>query len=158
MVIEMKADDKVLEIGCGLHKIMGENSIAIDKSTHSKADIIRDVAKRGIPFADNTFDLVISLEIIEHIEQYEDLIFFINEIHRVLKPEGVWKFTTPNGIESLNHITHHRIFTIGSFRYFEESDEDTEHMRIADGITARFKPTWGDTTPINLEGIFYAIK
>ena len=41
----------------------------------------------------NSTDLVIALEIIEHLF---DTDFFLNEIHRILKPEGLLILSTPN--------------------------------------------------------------
>jgi 2-polyprenyl-6-hydroxyphenyl methylase/3-demethylubiquinone-9 3-methyltransferase len=46
-----------------------------------------------IPFPDNTFDYVISSEVIEHVpEPYKA----IHEIYRVLKPGGIMVISTPN--------------------------------------------------------------
>lgn len=47
----------------------------------------------GIDFPDNMFDLVFAGEIIEHIY---DTDFLVDEIRRILKPEGVLVITTPN--------------------------------------------------------------
>jgi SAM-dependent methyltransferase len=44
------------------------------------------------PFANNAFDLVISIEVMEHAEK---LAPFISEIFRVLKPGGSFVWTTP---------------------------------------------------------------
>ncbi len=47
---------------------------------------IKELDKRGkIPFQDNFFDLVVSNQVFEHVK---DLDFVINEITRVLKPNG----------------------------------------------------------------------
>lgn len=130
----------ILEIGSGIHH-RPEADITIDKSPHGKPNIVRDVARRGIPFTDETFDEVYSMDIIEHIEHYEDLIFFFNEVYRVLKPGGLWKFTTPLGLAGLaDHLTHHRAFTKESFSYLlPEFESNVEYMRLADGIIARFE-------------------
>lgn len=46
-----------------------------------------------LPFTDNSFDALISFQVIEHIE---DDGFFLRELHRVLRPGGVALVTTPN--------------------------------------------------------------
>ena len=53
---------------------------------------------------DNTFDSVVSFQVIEHIK--EDLAF-LKEIHRVLKPGGVVLITTPNRKMSLSRNPWH---------------------------------------------------
>lgn len=156
MILTKEPNQKSLEIGCGSHKIF-HDSIGLDKSPHSKADIIRDIT-RGLPFSDNTFDLVIAIEVIEHIEPYVDLIFLFNEVYRVLVNTGKFIFTTPNGLHSFEHITHHRMFTPNSFHYFKKQEGDFEDMRLSDGIITDFRIDWGNNTEQQLEGIFTAIK
>ncbi len=148
----------ILEIGCGTRR-QADTDVCIDKSYFVKPDIVRDVAKRGIPFADNTFEKVYSYEVIEHIDDYEDLIFFLNEIWRVLIPNGIWQFSTPNGItNSFNHLTHSRAFTKASFEILSEPlEEDWEAMRKSDGIEARYKLDWIDNASAII-GKFIAIK
>ena len=46
-----------------------------------------------LPFADGSFDLVTSFETLEHI--YERQVF-LEELHRVLKPDGMLILSTPN--------------------------------------------------------------
>lgn len=46
-----------------------------------------------IPYQDNTFDAVVSLQVIEHIQDDSN---YISEIHRVLKNNGIFILTTPN--------------------------------------------------------------
>ena len=148
---------KVLEIGSGVMK-RPERTVCIDKSPHGNPDIVRDVAKRGIPFKDNTFDKVYCMDMLEHIEMYDDLIFFINEVWRVLISNGEFNFTTPMGLAGLgDHMTHHRCFSEESFSYLGENlDPPFEHMRISDGLVARFKMKFNKES--SLHGIFTAIK
>jgi len=46
-----------------------------------------------MPFEDNTFDIVVSSEVIEHVTEPATAIY---EMHRVLKPGGALVLTTPN--------------------------------------------------------------
>jgi SAM-dependent methyltransferase len=46
-----------------------------------------------LPFGDASFDVVLSIEGIEHLE---DRFAYLRELHRVLKPEGTLILTTPN--------------------------------------------------------------
>jgi ubiquinone/menaquinone biosynthesis C-methylase UbiE len=54
------------------------------------------------PFEDNTFDLVISIEVMEHVEK---LSLYLTEIFRILKPKGAFVWTTPcSNSFSIEHI------------------------------------------------------
>ncbi|MEJ0034445.1 MAG: class I SAM-dependent methyltransferase [Bacteroidota bacterium] len=56
------------------------------------------------PFGDNSFDVVITFQVIEHIQ---DDFNFLKEIHRVLKPGGLAIITTPNRPMSLSRNPWH---------------------------------------------------
>ena len=53
----------------------------------------KKVNDEHLPFADNSFDVVISNHVIEHIPNQK---VHISEIHRVLKKEGILYLATPN--------------------------------------------------------------
>ena len=53
---------------------------------------------------DNSYDSIVSFQVIEHIRQDD---FFLREIHRVLKPGGVALITTPNRKLSLSRNPWH---------------------------------------------------
>jgi len=53
-----------------------------------------------LPFNNNSFDVIISFETIEHIKEYEN---FIQEVSRVLKNEGIFICSTPNKRVSSPH-------------------------------------------------------
>lgn len=55
-----------------------------------KADIDHDI----LSFKNNSFDSVVINEIFEHLKG--NLIFSFQEIHRILKPEGILILSTPN--------------------------------------------------------------
>lgn len=52
-----------------------------------------DLEEEKLPFPDNSFDLVVSLEVIEHLWNTDH---YLSELKRVVKPEGYVLITTPN--------------------------------------------------------------
>lgn len=112
----------VLEVGSGMgygvkHLAPKVNSyLAIDKYTTDIDSDLDNVVFRQMnvpPFegiADDTFDFVVSFQVIEHIE---DDLAFTKEIHRVLKPGGKFIVTTPNIEMSITRNPWHvREYTI----------------------------------------------
>ena len=64
-----------------------------------------------IPYRDETFDVVISANVLEHVDD-PDLVFA--EIHRVLRPGGRFLFKTPNKhhyVPTIARLTPHRFHT-----------------------------------------------
>lgn len=57
-----------------------------------------------VPFPDASFDIVISVEVMEHVANLDA---YLNEIHRLLKPEGNFIWTTPCANRfSIEHIVN----------------------------------------------------
>jgi len=54
--------------------------------------ILHDVQK-GLPFKNETFNVVAMFDTLEHIKKYD---YLLREMHRVLKVEGILLLTTPN--------------------------------------------------------------
>lgn len=52
-----------------------------------------------IPFEDNSFNVVTCFQIIEHLVEYDS---FMSEVKRVLTPDGIAIFTTPNALLRLD--------------------------------------------------------
>lgn len=101
---------EVLEVACGsgyggnlfmskgAKSVVGgdlwESAIAHAKSTYRKEGLSYQVLNATkLPFPDSSFDVVISIETIEHVVGYND---FIRECSRVLKNGGVFVCSTPN--------------------------------------------------------------
>jgi SAM-dependent methyltransferase len=67
---------------------------------------VGDVAQ--LPYAHGTFDLAFADNVLEHLE-FPDRVF--SEVHRVLKPGGVFLFKTPNKwhyMPTISRLTPHR--------------------------------------------------
>ncbi len=57
-----------------------------------------------VGIADNSYDFVISFQVIEHIQ---DHLKYVQEIHRILKPGGAFIVTTPNRLTTLSRNPWH---------------------------------------------------
>jgi 2-polyprenyl-3-methyl-5-hydroxy-6-metoxy-1,4-benzoquinol methylase len=109
----------VLEVGCGegrgVELLMSKASqfTAVDKIEEA-LQVLRKRFPAGkfismnIPplgsLPDNTYDCIVSFQVIEHIEND---VLFLKELHRVLKPGGVAMLTTPNRKLSLSRNPWH---------------------------------------------------
>ena len=87
---------KLLNLGCGTR--YHSNWINIDFSS-SCPDVIAHNLRKGIPFGDETFDVVYHSNVIEHFSK-EEAPGFIQECYRVLKSNGVIRIAYPD-LESL---------------------------------------------------------
>ncbi len=102
-------DSLVLDLGCGegygtsllsqnLRKVIG---LDVDKKTVAEASQrygskncffeVYDGLK--IPYGDDSFDAVVSMQVIEHVK---DDIHYVSEAYRILKKNGIFILTTPN--------------------------------------------------------------
>jgi SAM-dependent methyltransferase len=97
------AGGKVLDYGCGMGQIVSlMRQAGLDaygcEAFYAGGDVrnkvpaemlgvsVLEIVDGRIPFADQTFDLVLSNQVIEHVE---DLDSVLHEIVRVLKPNGI---------------------------------------------------------------------
>lgn len=79
---------KRLNLGVN-RKITGKT---LGRRSNIKEIVFDDMTRSSLP--DSTFDVVVAVEVLEHVE--EDSLF-VAEVHRVLKPNGTFLMTTPNG-------------------------------------------------------------
>jgi SAM-dependent methyltransferase len=98
---------KLLDLGCGpdirnyynADEVFGVDIVDFNNKKIKVADLVIE----PIPFEDNSFDYVTGFDFIEHIPRliyYKDkrkqpFIDLMNEIYRVLKPNGIFRAETP---------------------------------------------------------------
>ncbi len=134
----LKPNDRILEIGCGIGSVVFELSgqgyditgtdisgEAITYGLKKYGDIKLQVQPaEDLQFEDETFDIVLSFDLFEHIARVDR---HISEVYRVLRKDGYYLFQTPNKyssaiFESLYHKslkwrrTHPSLHTPGQLR------------------------------------------
>jgi SAM-dependent methyltransferase len=141
----LPADARILDAGCG----SGRNMIELSRrgtvtGVELSAPSVEKARERGcgeviegsvleMPFADDSFDLAVSLDVIEHLE---DDLAALRELRRTVAPGGALLVTVPayqwlwSGHDVVNH--HHRRYTSGSLRRVAEDagwrQERTTHF------------------------------
>ncbi len=86
LIISCRPEDKVIcDLGAGNPAVSDgincRKRIKIDINPETKPDIVHDLVK-GIPLSDNSIDICVASEILEHIYHSK---YFVSEIRRVLK-------------------------------------------------------------------------
>ena len=128
----MKKGDKLLDIGCGrgefvrAFKHLGLEVAGVDRE-RGDSEMLKgiefrlgdDLENKPFPFEDNSFDIVFSKSVIEHIGKPNN---FMRETHRVLKPGGRVVTMTPDW-KSQMLIAH--CVEISSFEDFLQKFEVT---------------------------------
>lgn len=109
-------DGRVLEIGCGIGRLLQPHWFGIDISqkmlniAKNKKPICNYALTDGrhIPFEDEYFDHVYCVLVFQHIP-FEGVESYIKETARVLKPNGTFRFQFIEGDEDAQFSKHHDI-------------------------------------------------
>jgi 2-polyprenyl-3-methyl-5-hydroxy-6-metoxy-1,4-benzoquinol methylase len=103
-------DVRLMDLGAGLGRlseeaaVRGATPIAIEPGSGFREIALERIRRGGrgmvvaavgenLPFRDNSFDVVISLEVLEHVESPAAM---LREVRRILKPGGWFYLTCPN--------------------------------------------------------------
>jgi len=121
----------------------------------------------NLQFEDNSFDVIISIETVEHIENDEK---FVRELHRVLRPNGTLILSTPNGLitnpnggkpENPFHIREYTPSELNSLLspFFKPKLFAGQDVKLSYGI-APFLPSYGKrflTSRQKLSALFWSL-
>lgn len=94
---------RILDVGGGTGVMTQFLPDFVDKKNYYNLDVSIEMLKysgyqslvaasENIPFCDNSFDYVISSDVLEHVR---DKIRTVNECYRILKPQGLFLLSTP---------------------------------------------------------------
>lgn len=89
--------------------------------------MVHDLGVAPYPFADASVDEVYSSHVVEHVP---DLILFMNEVHRILKPGGEVEIRHPYAMSkrAFQDPTHVRFIPEETWAYFSKA------WRVANGL------------------------
>jgi SAM-dependent methyltransferase len=130
-----------LNLGCGRdHR---EGFLNIDSIDGIGADLVWDLNRTPYPLPEGQFDEILALDVVEHLE---DVMRFMEESWRLLRPGGEIRITTPHfsSANSFRDPTHRWHLGYFSFDYLA-SDHALAHytrarFEIVDRLVA-FRPT-----------------
>ena len=129
--------DSFLEIGCGNGDLLNEFAMLglrvsgtdlLESAANDYPELTlkkNNIEKEPLPFDDNSFNVVFSKSVVEHIYNPE---FFFNESLRVLKPGGIlitltpdWEVQTKKFFDDWTHktpftiVTMERLYSLAGF-------------------------------------------
>jgi SAM-dependent methyltransferase len=106
---------RIVDIGCG-SKPQYPEAVGIDRLVSPATGVVADL-EGGLPLGRHCVDHLFAIHVLEHVHEPVHL---MNEIHRVLHPEGVvhlmvphWRH--PNAVADPTHV---RYFGPETFQYF----------------------------------------
>lgn len=147
---------RILDVGCGTSKRDG--AVGIDCNPRSAADVIHDLNVFPYPFADNEFDLIWCMDVLEHLH---NIVGTMEELWRIGKPGAKVVIKGPFFADVGRHVdpTHVRGFSRRSFDYFIEGTPLYNKYRYS---KAAFRLLSWDYDPdpelkLNRSWLYYAI-
>ncbi len=145
-VIHNNSYEKICDIGCGngvftaylkhllpnceLHGI-DSSDYALNKAIENgfdKISMVNDFSSDLIPYSDESFDLIICKDVLEHLVNPMHL---VKEMHRLLKKDGKLLIHVPNHFSIWGRLRFLLNNQIDTFSYFKESDRyNFPHIRF----------------------------
>ena len=130
---------RLLEIGCSkgifLHLADKEGFSVYGLDTSQYAiDYIRDNFSlpaacsdlAGASFPDSSFDIVVMIDVLEHIGDTEEI---LRQIYRILKPGGIMVIDTPNEASLINRLSFFWYkFSLSKIKLFVRCNHDIVHL------------------------------
>lgn len=128
-----------LDIACG--KVKKEGFYGVDIAKCEGVDLVHDLEKYPWPFKDNSVDEAFCSHYIEHTK---DIISFMEECYRIMKPGAKMEVIAPyyTSIRCWQDPTHTRAISEATFLYYNKkwmNDNKLDHY----GIECDFDYTFG---------------
>jgi len=125
-----------LNLGCGNDYRKGWVNV---DTGNCRKDLHHDIEELPLPFADDTFDEVLMMHVLEHVER-KTFPAFMRELHRICRPGALIHIEVPyyNSRNAWTDFTHKNFFTEDSFGYFDRNSPLRENGVIY-GIDFTFR-------------------
>lgn len=109
-----------LNLGCGLKR--REACLNVDRAARVGPDLVWDLDRYPYPLPQSHFRRIYAGDVVEHLESIPD---FMEEVHRLLEPDGLLEITTPHFscANSYTDPTHRYHLGYFSFDYFTSGNE-----------------------------------
>lgn len=104
-----------LNLGCSMFQ--KKDFINLDISKERNPDIVHNLDKFPYPFEDNSFSRIEADHVLEHLK---DPFKTMQELHRILKPNGILIIKTPHFSRGFTHPDHKRGFDVSFPLYFNK--------------------------------------
>lgn len=107
-----------LNLGSGRDSRSGY--VNLDLVALAGVDVVADLEAR-LPFADSSFEEILCVHVLEHVDRLIDL---LAELHRISRPQATIKITSPHlsFFGAYTDPTHRRFFGYFSFDYFTDEN------------------------------------
>jgi SAM-dependent methyltransferase len=96
----MRYNKNSLNLGCGRNIL--ESCVNLDIIKREGVDVVHDLNRFPYPFDDDSFKVVYAEHVIEHLCPMNK-IKFMNEVWRVLEPEGILNLSVPVAGSWISH-------------------------------------------------------
>lgn len=114
--MEKEGETMMLNLGCG--KDYREGWINADNNPDGKKDVNLDIEDTPYDFESNSFDLILVKLVLEHIHQ-EKFMDVMNELHRIVKPEGKIIIVLPTDNKSGDPTHLNTNLNANTFKYLK---------------------------------------
>ncbi|MBD2114432.1 MULTISPECIES: class I SAM-dependent methyltransferase [Cyanophyceae] len=127
---------RILSVGCGKQESR-PSVVRLDISADVDPDVVWDLGKFPYPFSNASFDVIECFDVIEHLHEIPPT---MEEFHRILKPGGILKITTPHFSCANSYIdpTHRWHLSYFTFDYFCDGHELSYYSKARFTIQYRF--------------------
>src|SRR6266403_3096147 len=124
-LLSLPTQDLCLNIGCGSRPLPGW--INLDAARGDQIDIVWDL-RRGLPFSNQSCAAIFGEHVIEHIPK-EGAEFLLRECHRVLRPGGVVRLSTPDAGKFLRAYVNDKDF-LNDPRFPDPADTPMDRVNM----------------------------